>query len=454
MKKSDKEETFDNLNSRIDNDKEEIIDELDYQGIVIDEKYFSKYDDGNDIVSIFGKEALEEIQNVISEVTGLAFVTVDYRGEPLTEMTHFTRFCRRVREDPSRNLKCKLSDASGAIRAAVTKKTSHYFCPCGLLEVAIPIVVNGRFLGGFIGGQVRCIDAPKNVDYITENDTSSINRKDEEWLEIKEYGYKEFEAISKLVELIVGQLTKQQIITSHYNKKNIRKIQSLKKKINTLEFENKILNDKLDEFNRNFNDSYRKSVFGLLSNLSIIEGATNTNEVLRLYYKYLENHYKFTNVNSLEFILEQTKILLDIAKYGCNNEVSYSINYGNIDIKSTDMLSGFIQTYTLAIIFFEDKIVDEPINIDIAIALNDGLVEVKIKNNGSGLPYSTLYKKYKQQEDIDKIFDNYNIINDINYLERKVKSVGNKECYIEELCEEDNYRCVTLRYLLVDRKDK
>ena len=99
-----------------------------------------------DIISIFGKENLEEIQKVISDVTGLAFVTVDYKGEPITEPTGFTTFCQKMRKDPDRSQLCKLSDATGTIIAATSRQSSIYFCPCGLLEVAIPIVVNGRAL--------------------------------------------------------------------------------------------------------------------------------------------------------------------------------------------------------------------------------------------------------------------------------------------------------------------
>ena len=56
-----------------------------------------------DIISIFRKENLEEIQKVISDVTGLAFVTVDYKGEPITEPTGFTTFCQKMRKDPDRS---------------------------------------------------------------------------------------------------------------------------------------------------------------------------------------------------------------------------------------------------------------------------------------------------------------------------------------------------------------
>lgn len=100
------------------------------------------------IARLFGIKVLENIQDKIAKATGLAFVTVDYRGEPITEMTSFTPFCQQVRKDENAKRICMSSDAFGAIQAAVTQKTYVYFCPCGLIEIAIPIIVRGHYLGG------------------------------------------------------------------------------------------------------------------------------------------------------------------------------------------------------------------------------------------------------------------------------------------------------------------
>lgn len=75
-----------------------------------------------DILHLFGKEKLENIQKSLSKATGLAFVTVDYRGEPITESTSFSSFCRMARNDGQLSLRCKSSDAFGSIQAAVMQK--------------------------------------------------------------------------------------------------------------------------------------------------------------------------------------------------------------------------------------------------------------------------------------------------------------------------------------------
>lgn len=188
--------------------------------ISLDEKY-TKEIENFDMITIFGKNTLEEIQTTISDVTGLAFVTVDFKGEPLTEMTNFSSHCKKIRENEMYETICKLSDASGAIRAAVTKKTSIYFCPFKLLEMAIPVVINDRYLGAFIGGQVLCNDAPNDIfrmqeQFLPDDSIPDIDITYEEVDPEKIYTYKEFVSVSNLVELVISQLIKKEIIAGFH----------------------------------------------------------------------------------------------------------------------------------------------------------------------------------------------------------------------------------------------
>ena len=122
-----------------------------------DEENRDNFDTDVGILELFGKETLENLQSIIAKVTGLGLVTADFRGEPLTTMTSFTPFCKFTRERGNNGKLCNLSDAFGIVRSAITRKYCIYFCPCGLMEVAIPIIVHGKFLGGFLSGQVRCL---------------------------------------------------------------------------------------------------------------------------------------------------------------------------------------------------------------------------------------------------------------------------------------------------------
>ena len=78
-----------------------------------DEQNRGNFDTDVGILELFGKEPLENLQSIISKVTGLGFVTADFRGEPLTCMTEFTPFCKFTRERGNNGKLCNLSDAFG-----------------------------------------------------------------------------------------------------------------------------------------------------------------------------------------------------------------------------------------------------------------------------------------------------------------------------------------------------
>lgn len=247
------------------------ISENDFKVRDIDENIINNFN----IINLFGKEKLEDIQEKISKATGLAFVTVDYKGEPVTQMTSFTEFCCEIRKNEEAACICKSSDAFGAIQAAVTKKISVYFCPCGLLEIAIPIIVRGHFLGGFIGGQVRCADAPKEISQLSNVMKHSKDyKKDKHILQLFDraplYKYNNFIHVAELISLIINQLgEKEAYMLMKYN--------SLNKEVKELNNSNK------EEIYYNTNDFF-----------SIIK----EKDFRRVYYEVpniLENIYQLEN---------------------------------------------------------------------------------------------------------------------------------------------------------------
>lgn len=76
---------------------------------------------------------------------------------PITEKTGFTAFCALQRQHCRQN--CIFSDAYGGLKAALTQTPYLYRCPAGLMDCAVPILAQGRYLGAILMGQVRCQDA-------------------------------------------------------------------------------------------------------------------------------------------------------------------------------------------------------------------------------------------------------------------------------------------------------
>ena len=243
-----------------------------------DEQNRGNFDTDVGILELFGKEPLENLQSIISKVTGLGFVTADFRGEPLTCMTGFTPFCKFTRERGNNGKLCNLSDAFGIVRSAITRKYCIYFCPCGLMEVAIPIIVHGKFLGGFLSGQVRCNDAPDDIprfsgliqpEYL-EEDQAQV---DEYFAQLPTYEYQKFSDIAELIYLMVNQLAENEMLRQQqYDSHKIQE-QKLTSKINELEYENSSLTKELNYMQAKLTPHFILSLLTDIANLSVLENA-------------------------------------------------------------------------------------------------------------------------------------------------------------------------------------
>ncbi len=116
-------------------------------------------------------DTLQELQNCFSLSTGLASVTVDYKGIPLLEQSGFTKFCTEVRKIDYYKKKCFHCDAYNSMESARTGQPSIYYCHAGLVDFSVPIIIDGAFLGSIMCGQVKVKDFPKKFSsFVSEND--------------------------------------------------------------------------------------------------------------------------------------------------------------------------------------------------------------------------------------------------------------------------------------------
>lgn len=357
-----------------------------------------------DIIHIFGKEKLEKIQTSLSKATGLAFITVDYKGEPITESTYFSKFCFNIRKDASAVELCRSSDAFGAIQAAVTQKPNVYFCPCGLLEVAIPIVVKGHYLGGFIGGQIRCNDAPSSVSCLE----SVIHSKKSEKLlednrklmeEIPEYSYEKFVDIANLVFLVINQLSENEIskhMQEEVLKKRIKKFQIAN---NRCRKENEQKDMQLNEL-KALSNPY-EIINGLISilNMTIIENAPQTNEMMNLFIEYLKYMYMeketFTTISNE---IEHVNQYLKFHKKRLRERLDYSINIPK-DLYIRKIPTALLMPFVQNALYNGIMLKKEGGKISLSGDIKDNNIVLIISDNGVGLTGKELDIKFESFKD-------------------------------------------------------
>lgn len=370
--------------------------------------YFSTDEEGNmtklDIIHLFGKEKLENIQKSLSKATGLAFVTVDFRGEPITDATYFSSFCRKVRNSEEAIERCKSSDAFGSIQAAVTKKTNVYFCPCGLLEVAIPIIVRGHYLGGFIGGQIQCLDAPESVSRlgsVMHSDQFEEIRAECEELrkEIPVYSYENFLDIANLVFLVINQLSENEV-SKHLHedvlKRRIRKMQGANQLL-VKEIAKK--NMELQELKMNFNPCETIDVMTSLMNLTIMEDTEGFQEFLGSFIEYTK--YKYMEKGTFVPVskeLDQAEKYLLLQKKKLGDRLDYSIQVPremHMRKMPSDILLPFIQDALYNGIMLKKQ----GGKISVAGFIRNNNLILEISDNGPGLLEVELEAKYEAFKD-------------------------------------------------------
>ena len=80
--------------------------------------------------------------------------TGEYLFHPKEEQ-YFRPFCRKLRSKPEGEKRCWKCDRDAALRAAQEGHPIVYLCHAGLIDVAVPIFINGELVATVFCGQVR-----------------------------------------------------------------------------------------------------------------------------------------------------------------------------------------------------------------------------------------------------------------------------------------------------------
>lgn len=164
------------------------------------------YNEFLNIRTILNIDRWQQIQDQLARVTGLAIVTVDYKGEPVTQHSGRSSYCEIIRSMPKLHKKCQKCDARGGIEAARLNDIYMYRCHSDIIDVAAPIVIGDKYIGAIMMGQVLIDEeASKEYEYLERICTKS--KKDEEDLRDLQKYYNElpkmpYETIKEKVMMI------------------------------------------------------------------------------------------------------------------------------------------------------------------------------------------------------------------------------------------------------------
>jgi len=108
-----------------------------------------------DLLLYLDVEKWQALQDSLAAVTGMAIITVDYKGTPITRHSSCSEFCKLVRNVSVLNAECQKCDSRGGLEATRLQRPYIYRCHSNILDAAIPIIANNDYLGAIMIGQVR-----------------------------------------------------------------------------------------------------------------------------------------------------------------------------------------------------------------------------------------------------------------------------------------------------------
>ena len=120
--------------------------------------------------NIINVDNFQKIQDDMAEVTGIAMVTVDYKGKMVTAHSKCSEFCKFIRSHTDLNQLCEKCDSRGGLEAARLQQPYIYICHVGILDLAIPIIIEGQYFGAVMAGQIIVEDKEKeNLEQVVNN---------------------------------------------------------------------------------------------------------------------------------------------------------------------------------------------------------------------------------------------------------------------------------------------
>lgn len=274
-------------------------------------------------------EILQEIQDRFSEATGLASITIDYAGKPITKYSNFSNFCSLIRGNSTCIQECSRSDAHGGIEAARMGTPYVYKCPFGLIDFAIPIIVNGQYLGSILAGQVK---VPENqiddIEYAMKQarmiDDQAIK---DAYDKIVIVPYDRIMAAAQLMFTVSNYIVEKamlHIIQEDLNDKNLKLMDEIKART---ELEKALKDSEIKVLQSQINPHFMFNVLNTIVRLAIIEKAEKTQELTYLFAEMLR--YLLKNVNKMLAVSEeiaQIERYLGIQSVRFGDKLKYIIN--------------------------------------------------------------------------------------------------------------------------------
>lgn len=289
-------------------------------------------------------DVLQSIQDFYSKATSLSVVTVDYMGNPMTQFSNFTTYCSLLREDSKCSEKCCYSDAHGGLEATRIGKPHIYICHGGLVDFAIPIVLEGQYLGSIMAGQVK-VDTEffDNKKYMKQVRNQWHDKPEiiDAYQKIPTISYEKVNAAANMMYIVANHIVEKGLANVYQEELNKKNMELLKETKVKSELEKALRTAELKALQSQLNPHFLFNVLNTVGRLAFLEGATKTEELLISFAEMIRDTLKKSNlIVALRESVNYTEKYLDIQKIRFGDRLEYDIDIQEeiLDIKIPFMI--------------------------------------------------------------------------------------------------------------------
>lgn len=277
---------------------------------------------------------LDVLQNILdnfSKSTGFAAVTVDYRGEPVTKTSGFTEFCTELRKCDEHFQHCKRCDAHGGLHAAIEGKPHVYRCHCGLVDFAVPLMVDGSYLGAILGGQaILPPDEDSKLSCIVDQQTDwhGDKRLEQCHANIQKASYEKVYSTAMLLHEIANYIVEKAYISLMNEQLNDKNMQLMQEENTRIELQNSLKEAELKALYNQINPDFLFNVLNTAARLAYIENAKQTEDIIYAFSDMMRYTLKRekSHLVTLEDELTHTQHYLRIQKMRMRDRITFEVN--------------------------------------------------------------------------------------------------------------------------------
>lgn len=345
------------------------------------------------ITDIIDVEVLQSIQDAFSAATGFAAITVDYKGNPITEYSKFTDYCMKVRYDADCLENCYRSDAHGGIESARSGKPSIFICHGGLVDLAVPIMVKGNYLGAIMAGQVRIDEAGmKALPYGAVSELTDFSGSPHEaelkrlYAQTQITTLEQVKGAAELLYTVANNLVEKQVVhlmQEELHNKNLELMEEVKLRS---EVEASLKEAELKALQAQMNPHFLFNVLNTIGRLALLENAEMTQELIYAFadmMRYtLKNESK--NMVTIKEEADHVRNYLSIQKMRLGERLTYAVDV-DAEIEETNCPFMAIQPFVENAInhAIEPRASGGKVNISARLVGSDAVV--RILDDGGGM---------------------------------------------------------------------